>query len=129
MKGVIRLIPEKIVNALEYCAGQGITSECEGCKYKKGCRPDLIVDALALIKRQKAKIAELQHKIVSCNAEIEKLKRRNDELNSLNKTAAIDAMEDLATRLKDDIREIRFAAEAESQCEHIDDVLNEYLGR
>lgn len=57
------MIPEKIIKALEYCARQGITSECEGCKYKKGCRPDLIVDALALIKRQQDKIKGLYKEI------------------------------------------------------------------
>lgn len=49
-----------IIKALEYCSKQGITSECERCKVKKGCRAELIAKALDLIKRQKAEIERLQ---------------------------------------------------------------------
>lgn len=78
------MIPDKIIKALEYCSEQGITSECEGCKFKKGCRPELIANALYLIRRQKGNIKELanghktlQKTIAEKNAEIERLQTEN----------------------------------------------------
>jgi hypothetical protein len=49
----------EIIKALEYCQQQGITSECERCKVKSGCRATLIENALDLIERQKAEIERL----------------------------------------------------------------------
>lgn len=50
----------EVIKALEYCTQQGITSECERCKVKKGCRSELIVNALDLISRQQAEIERLE---------------------------------------------------------------------
>jgi hypothetical protein len=49
-----------IIKALEYCTQQGITSECERCEVKKGCRSELIVNAFDLINRQKAEIDKMK---------------------------------------------------------------------
>ncbi len=51
---------EQIIKALEYCSEQGITSECEKCKFKKGCRTEMIATALDLVNRQKAEIKRLK---------------------------------------------------------------------
>lgn len=61
-----------ISKALEYCSKQGITSECEKCKVKKGCRAELIAKALDLINRQKAEIERLREE-----NEIKSQKRAN----------------------------------------------------
>ena len=50
----------EIIKALECCLAQGITSECERCRDKIGCRDTLLRDALDLIKRQKAEIERLR---------------------------------------------------------------------
>ena len=49
-----------IIKSLEYCPEQGITSECERCKVKKGCRAELVAKALDLINRQQAEIETLK---------------------------------------------------------------------
>lgn len=69
---------EDIIKALEYCCKQGITSECEGCNYKKGCRTELINDAFDLINRQ--------------NAEVERLKKENEILSENADTAFQDGL-------------------------------------
>ena len=51
----------EIIKSLEYCTQQGITSECERCGVKKGCRSELIVNALELISRQRAEIERLSN--------------------------------------------------------------------
>lgn len=51
---------EQIIKALEYCVEQGITSECEKCKLKKGCRTEMIATALDLTNRQNAEIERLK---------------------------------------------------------------------
>jgi hypothetical protein len=80
----------EIIKALDYCTQQGITSECERCEVKKGCRSELIVNALDIITRQKAEIKrlttlaelgnvrandyrEMRDKLKKANAEIERL--------------------------------------------------------
>jgi hypothetical protein len=50
----------EIIKALEYCLAQGITSECERCRDKIGCRDTLLRDALDLINRQKEEIERLR---------------------------------------------------------------------
>jgi hypothetical protein len=60
----------EIIKALEYCNSQGITSECEKCKVKKGCRSELLKNALDLINRQKSEIERLIDK-----------RRKEDESN------------------------------------------------
>lgn len=62
----------EIIKALEYCLAQGITSECERCRDKIGCRDTLLRDALALIHRQAAEIEGLQGKLI-----IERTRRKN----------------------------------------------------
>lgn len=65
------LTDEQIIKASEYCIIQGITSECERCEVKKGCRSELIANALYLIKRQKAEIERLQNIIKVADKTIE----------------------------------------------------------
>ena len=50
----------EIIKSLEYCLAQGITSECERCRDKIGCRDTLLRDALDIIKRKNAEIEELE---------------------------------------------------------------------
>jgi hypothetical protein len=63
---------EQIIRALDYCVEQGITSECEKCKLKKGCRTEMITMALSLINRQKAEMERLTEEV-----EIKSQKRAN----------------------------------------------------
>ena len=51
------------IKALEYCLAQGITSECERCRDKIGCRDTLLRNALDLIIRQKAEIETLEEEV------------------------------------------------------------------
>lgn len=51
----------EIIKAVEYCLAQGITSECERCRDKIGCRDTLLQDALDLINRQKTEIERLKY--------------------------------------------------------------------
>lgn len=53
----------EIIEAIEYCMEQGITSECERCTDKIGCRDTLLHNALNLINRQKAEIKALRETI------------------------------------------------------------------
>lgn len=46
----------EIIKAIKYCMEQGITSECERCSDKIGCRDTLLHNALDLINRQRAEI-------------------------------------------------------------------------
>lgn len=67
-----------IIKALECCHGQ-LEADCKNCPNKNTCGEiDVIQQTLDLINRQQEKISELQHKILSCNAEIEKLKEELD---------------------------------------------------
>ena len=57
---------------MEYCRQQGITSECERCKVKSGCRATLVENALDLIYRQRAKIEDLEYKITRVRRYVDK---------------------------------------------------------
>lgn len=57
----------EIIKAIEYCLEQDITSECDRCKDKIGCRDTLLHNALDLINRLKAEIERLD-KLVIYNA-------------------------------------------------------------
>ena len=51
----------EIMKALIFCKEQGLTSECTGCPYKgtkRDCIELILEDALALINRKNAEIAE-----------------------------------------------------------------------
>ena len=87
----------EIIKALEYCLAQGITSECEGCKDKIGCRDTLLSNALDLINRQKAEIEKkdteidilirknetLKDEVAELRAEVERLKEIEFMYNDL----------------------------------------------
>ena len=66
----------EIVKALEYCLAQGITSECERCRDKIGCRDTLLRDALDLINSQKAEIEELEFELIRSRNELKGWKIR-----------------------------------------------------
>ena len=102
----------EIVKALECCNNNDIGS-CDRCPldYKnnnlENCEGKLHEAALALINRQKAEIYELQHKIASCNSEIEKLTEENTKLDGANvlltvtlRNARAEAIKEFAERLK-----------------------------
>ena len=81
---------KQIINSLEYCLKQGITSECERCEVKSGCRATLIKNALDLINRQNTEIdiiirkkEDLGNKICELQSEIERLKEIEFMYNSL----------------------------------------------
>ena len=102
---------EQIIKGLEICTNGKLGNEdCINCPYESGtrlCSDYLMLDSLdlinhltttnknyeATIKRadelidtQKAENAVLQHKIASCNAEIEKFHKIADRLKSANAT-------------------------------------------
>lgn len=60
----------EISKALEYCLAQGITSECERCRDKIGCRDALLRDALDLIHRQAAEKEELEFELIRSRNEM-----------------------------------------------------------
>lgn len=68
----------EIIKALECCIDCNCKA-CPCCRIIDGGTHCTEIDEeqiLALINRQKAEIEELQHKIVSCNSEIERLQGR-----------------------------------------------------
>jgi hypothetical protein len=72
----MKMTDNEIKRALEYCLEQGITSECERCRDKIGCRDTLLTNALDLINRR--------------DAENEEIKCRNQILTSENKNLTFD---------------------------------------
>lgn len=66
----------EIIKEIEYCLEQGITSECDRCKDKIGCRDTLLHNALNLINRQKA---EIKRKDIEIDILIRKKKTLEDE--------------------------------------------------
>jgi hypothetical protein len=90
-------------------------------------------DALDLINRQQAEIEELESEVDRQYEQAEA-----DILGNLPQGGAschwcIDkhksyARKELAERLKQEIRDTRFAYEAEEQCECIDNILKEMVG-
>jgi hypothetical protein len=52
---VVKVKDNDVIKALEYCLAQGITSECEKCTVKIGCRDTLLHNALDLINRKKGR--------------------------------------------------------------------------
>jgi hypothetical protein len=103
-----KMTDNEIIKALEYCQQQGITSECERCKVKRGCRATLIENALDLIERQKAEIEKLQVSTMVC--EQRDLIIRNSKLITLNWGNPIivaiksEAVREFAERLKAEIK-------------------------
>ena len=72
---------EQTINDLEYCLKQGITSECERCRVKSGCRNTLIKNALDLIRFRDTEInllikkkEVLRNEICELQSEVERLK-------------------------------------------------------
>lgn len=112
-----KLTDEEIVKALECC----IDCKCKECPCYKNIDGEMRCteideeQILDLIKRQKAEIKLLteklealgdplqdaHYKIAEQQAEIERLKARNDELNAMNKAASIEAIKEFAEKLKD----------------------------
>lgn len=68
------------VKALECCGDESNCAECplKGTRFEldHSCAEELMKVAAELIKSKNAKIKELQHKISSCNSEIDKLKSK-----------------------------------------------------
>lgn len=98
----------EIIKALEYCSQQGVTSECERCKVKKGCRSELIVNALDLINRQKAEKETMQSYIDCLKAEIERLEDLNkcyytscQQIAKSNHEIKAEAVKEFAERVKE----------------------------
>ena len=129
----------EIIEALKNCGGAGECQKCPLNNLGEGislCIPHLTQNTLDLINRQKAEIKSLteklevlgdplqdaQHKKAEQQAEIARLKTRNNELNALNKTASIDAIKDFAERLK----EYRLLTVADRL--HIDNLVKEMVG-
>jgi molybdate-binding protein len=78
------------IKALEYCLAQGITSECEKCTDKIGCRDTLLHNALDFIKRKNTEIdilirkkEALKDEIAELKAEVERLKEIEFMYNEL----------------------------------------------
>lgn len=88
----------EIIKALEYCLAQGITSECERCRDKIGCRDTLLRDALDLINSQKAEIEELIYKLecLLCHATDGKLSKHTYDLKTME-VAVTDAYNEMYT--------------------------------
>lgn len=83
----------EIIKALEYCLAQGITSECERCRDKIGCRDTLLRDALDLINSQKAEIERLKNECFC-------LANERDAYKDVLDTAIAEARKEFAERLK-----------------------------
>ena len=84
-----RIYDNEIIKALEHCKRPAGKHDCENCPYvlSRGmCTTNMLNDTIDLINRQKAEIDELQLKISSCNAEIEKFHKIADRLKSANAT-------------------------------------------
>lgn len=95
----------EIIKALVYCQQQGITSECERCKVKSGCRATLIENAFELISRQKAEIARLTEEIDALNGNTEKYivecERRSREIaECYRKEIESEAVREIVEELK-----------------------------
>jgi hypothetical protein len=136
---------EQIIKALEYCKEQGITSECPKCPIKADCRRELIAIALDFINRQQTQLHKEQNKNSKVRnernrfkAEVERLKMEREALDDAIyplpfktdfdiaiETAKVEAYKEFAERLKNKIRGMRFLAEAEFQCEEVDNLVKE----
>ena len=81
-----------IIKALRLCADRG----CYRCtEYgKEYCRETIASLAWDLIYRQQAEIEELQHEIVSCNSEIEELRKEKDNLIKTYKECMTEAIKE-----------------------------------
>lgn len=104
---------DKIIKALEYCLAQGITSECERCRDKIGCRDTLLRDALDLINSQKADIEKkdveidiLIRKKETLKDEIAELQHKNSELEIELKAmrGAVNSYKAEVERLEEEVR-------------------------
>ena len=84
-KRVKKLTDNEIIKALECCTNPRVNEKCPRSKFvdicNDGCIHLLMKQALNLINRQKAEFNELQHKIMSCNTEIERLELDNVHWN------------------------------------------------
>lgn len=105
----------EIIKALEYCRQQGITSECERCKVKSGCRATLIENAFDLINRQKAEIERLKEDMHACVREVS----RSHEIDRIK------AIREFAERLKDMASQTFWESEAYVGMEQIDRLVKE----
>lgn len=79
---------------------------CEGCHYYgydrgEACMKQLIKEAYQAHLSDERALENQLKKIKEINAENERLRTRNDELNTLNKTATIEAIKGFAERLKE----------------------------
>ena len=67
----------EIIKALECCGDENNCAECplKGTRFEfdRSCEQELMKASAELIKSKNEKINELQHKIMSCNSEIERL--------------------------------------------------------
>lgn len=95
----------EIIKALEYCRHQGITSECERCKVKSGCRATLIENAFELINRQKAEIEQLTEENNALNGNTEKYileceKRSREIAEDYEKEIKAEAIREFIEELK-----------------------------
>lgn len=100
----------EIIKALEYCNSQGITSECEKCKVKNGCRSELLKNALDLINRQ--------------NAEYEDLYKKYCDLVAITNERVPELMQELQK-----IKEYRTEAIKEFETKLIDNLIHETYSR
>ena len=107
----------EIIKALEYCDNQGITSECEKCSIKNGCRSVLIKNALDLINRQKEEIEELS-KFVSEERCYEIAREMIPQFVKQARTAAI---KEFAEKLKAETKGLLGA-------NFVDDLVKEMVG-
>lgn len=124
----------EIIKALKCCKRASV-NRCDGCPYRPRimCALDLRRDAIDLINRlteqneglqeevaiktdmlnrQKAEIERAERNFRAAKvdvkfkkAEIDRLKARNDELNTLNKTASIESIKDVLLTLETAVEE------------------------
>lgn len=106
-KKVGQMTESEIIKALE-CIASKENVLCDSCPNKKlhllECHRQGAKNALDLINRQKAEIYELQHKILNCNSEIERLKEENHHFADLGKMYSeikAEAIKEFAERLKE----------------------------
>ena len=127
---------KEIIKALKCCGSEVATRlTCQECPMggKRDCMTYLYRQALALINRQKAEISELQHKIMSCNSEIERLisniEAMAQSMPTMAKADRAEAVKEFAERLKKHTTTLFDWSEVvEISVDDLDDLVEEMVG-
>ena len=95
-----KMTDKEIIQALQMCHLQGVTSECKGCFYREcpdGCIENMQKDALDLIKQQQAEIEKLQIRL-------RKERHQFADLSKMYSEIRAEAIKEFAERLKEHLK-------------------------